>query len=116
MSILDRDPDARPVIPPDQIASKDIKIDTYNTFQRMASTYNVGARLLWNNPNGASPNEVAVALGTDAQEIFSLHYQLGQLIQTVKPEAISEGLSYVVSGAIIYNPDGSINIDEDLIP
>ncbi len=116
MSILDNDPDVRPVIPISDIAAKDIKIDTYNTFQRMASTYNVGSRLLWRNPNGASPDEVATALGTDAQEIFSLHYQLGQLIQAVKPEVISEGLSYVVSGAIIYNPDGSINIDENLIP
>ena len=55
-----------------------------------------------------TPDEIAAALGTNAQEVFALHYKLGQLIGSVKPEAIAEGFSLV--GEFTYNEDGSVTV------
>ena len=60
------------------------------------------------NPQGLTPDEIAAALGTNAQEVFALHYKLGQLIGSVKPEAIAEGASIV--GEFNYNEDGSVTV------
>ena len=64
--------------------------------------------MFWQNPQGLTPDEIAAALGTNAQEVFALHYKLGQLIGSVKPEAIAEGFSLV--GEFTYNEDGSVTV------
>jgi hypothetical protein len=57
---------------------------------------------------GATPEEIAEELGTDAKEVFYLHARLGELIALVKPEAIAEGLGVV--GDFTMNEDGTVTV------
>ena len=107
MSILDRnDFDNRP--PADQMAAQRLLMMTKHTFENMVNSFNEGARVFWSNGMGATPEEIAAKLGTDASEVFSLHAKLGNLIAEVKPEAIAEGLSVV--GEFTQNQDGTITV------
>jgi hypothetical protein len=74
----------------------------------MVDSFNRGSIMFWQNPQGLTPDEIATALGTNAQEVFALHYQLGQLIGSIKPEAIANGLAVV--GEFNYNEDGSLSV------
>lgn len=106
MSILDDGP--RNIVPPaDRIANQLVNM-TVRSYQQMVDSFNRGAIMFWKNPQGLTPDEIAEALGTNAQEVFSLHYKLGQLIGSVKPEAIAEGVSII--GEFVYNEDGTVNI------
>lgn len=107
MSILDRDP-ANQMPDPAVMAAQRLIRMTKHTFDQMVNSFNEGARIFWANQMGATPEEVAVELGTDAQEVFYLHARLGELIALVKPEAIQEGASVV--GYFQLNEDGSVTI------
>ena len=107
MSILDRDP-SRDQPPPAAQAAERLLRMTKNTYDQMVMAFNEGSQIFWNNRMGATPEEVAAALGTDASEIFALHSQLGQLIAAVKPEAIVEGLAVV--GEFTMNEDGTVTV------
>ena len=104
MSILDNN--QSPIDKSIQI-SNHIKNTTRLTFQSMVNAFNNGSQTFWNNPR-ATPSEIAIALGTDAKEVFELHYALGQLISNVKPEAITTGLSLI--GQFTMNEDGTVTI------
>lgn len=107
MSILDRnDFDNRP--PADKMAARRLLMMTKHTFENMVSSFNEGSRVFWSNGMGATPEEIAEELGTDAKEVFYLHARLGELIALVKPEAITEGLSVV--GQFTMNEDGSVTV------
>jgi hypothetical protein len=106
MSILDNGPGN--LVPPATRVANQLVNMTVRSYQQMVDTFNRGAIMFWQNPQGLTPDEIAAALGTNAQEVFSLHYKLGQLIGSVKPEAIAEGFSAV--GEFTYNEDGSVNI------
>jgi uncharacterized protein YpbB len=109
MSILDRnDFDKRP--PADVMAARRLLMMTKHTFEQMVNSFNGGSRVFWSNEMGATPEQIAAQLGTDASEVFSLHAKLGNLIAEIKPEAIAEGLSVV--GEFIQNQDGTITITE----
>jgi hypothetical protein len=107
MSILDNI-NSQPT--PAEVAAKQIVSQARQSFNGMARSFNDGSRNFWNNPRGATPTEIASALGTDAREVFELHYALGQLIASVKPEAIAEGLSLI--GQFTMNEDGTVTIIE----
>lgn len=107
MSILDRDPSRDQPPPAAQAAERLIRM-TKNTYDQMVMAFNEGANVFWSNRMGATPEEVAAALGTDAKEVFFLHARLGELIGLVKPEAISEGLSVV--GDFTMNEDGTVTV------
>lgn len=107
MSILDRDP-ADQMPDPAVMAAQRLTRMTKHTFDQMVNSFNEGARIFWANGMGATPEEIAVELGTDAQEVFYLHARLGELIALVKPEAIQEGASVV--GYFQLNEDGSVTI------
>ena len=107
MSILDNN--LQPEIGKSVRVANIIKGTTKQTFQMMVNSFNHGSRTFQDNPE-ASPSEIAQELGTDASEVFQLHYMLGQLIGNVKPEAISEGLSLV--GQFTINEDGTVTIIE----
>ena len=106
MSILDNAP-GNLVPPATRVANQLINM-TVRSYQQMVDTFNRGSIMFWQNPQGLTPDEIAAALGTNAQEVFQLHYKLGQLIGSVKPEAIAQGLSVV--GQFTYNEDGSVNV------
>lgn len=107
MSILDRDPSRDQPPPAAQAAERLIRM-TKNTYDQMVMAFNEGANVFWSNRMGATPEEVAAALGADAKEVFYLHARLGELIGLVKPEAIAEGLSVV--GNFTMNEDGTVTI------
>jgi len=80
-----------------------------NTFGKILNSYSNGVQTFWNNPR-ATPQEIADALGTDASEIFSLHYQLGQLIASVDPTLLEETSNLI--GNFTQNEDGTVTITE----
>lgn len=96
--------------PVSEQAAKRLINQTRNTFNQMVQAFNEGAKTFWSNPRGATPTEVATGLGTNAAEVFRLHYALGQLISSVKPEAIQEGLSVI--GQFTINEDGTVTVQE----
>lgn len=91
-----------------QVSSR-IKNQTKQTFQNMVNAFNEGSKIFWQNPRGLTPAQIAEALGTDAKEVFELHYALGQLIGAVKPEAIEQGLSII--GQFVMNEDGTVTVN-----
>jgi hypothetical protein len=106
MSILDKNISFTPD-PAIEAAQRLINI-TKQSFNQMANSFNNGARLFWTNPDGATPEQIAALLGTDAGEIFMLHYQLGLFLSEVKPESIEEGLGII--GNFTINPDGTVTV------
>ena len=106
MSILD---DAQPIINDAELIANNIKGSAKNLFQMMVNNFNHGSKNFWNNPQ-ATPTQIATALGTDAKEVFELHYALGQLINSIKPESIQEG--WDVIGQFTMNEDGTVTIIE----
>ena len=111
MSILNSIPNE---LTPSQIIAKNIINQTRRTYNQMVMAFNDGAKLFWQNQNNLSPTEIASALGTDAKEVFQLHYALGQLVGSIKPEAIAEGLSVI--GQFTMNDDGTVTIIEPPAP
>jgi hypothetical protein len=109
MSILDNNPQ-NPVDRAVRVANN-IKGTTRQTFQMMTNAFNAGSKNFWNNPH-STPTQIAEALGTDAREVFELHYALGQLINSIKPESIQEG--WDVIGQFIMNEDGTVTIQDQL--
>ena len=106
MSILDNGPGN--IVPPATRVANQLVNMTVRTYQQMVDSFNRGSVMFWQNPQGLTPDEIAAALGTNAQEVFALHYKLGQLIGSVKPEAIAEGFGLV--GEFTYNEDGSVTV------
>lgn len=105
MSILDNNP--QPQLTLAQSAANDLIEQTRNTFNIMVNSFNNGANNFWNNPM-IPPSAIAEALGSDAREVFQLHYALGQLIGSIKPESIELGLSKI--GQFTMNEDGTVTI------
>ena len=106
MSILDNASNPSR-IPVSVVVADQIRYKTRSTFKAIVDAFNDGANSFWNNSK-ASPSEIAEALGSDAKEIFELHAKLGALISSVKPSAITSGLSVV--GQFTTNEDGSITV------
>jgi hypothetical protein len=107
MSILDRNDISNPV-PPARMAANRLVNMTKQTYKQMVQSFNNGSEVFWQNSMGATPSEIAAELGTDAREVFELHYKLGQLIATVKPEAIAQGAALV--GNFTMNEDGTVTV------
>jgi hypothetical protein len=106
MSILDRDFNDEPE--PAKVAALRLMMITKNTFNQMVNIFNEGARMFWQNPRGASPEEIALELGTDAAEVFMLHSKLGQLIRDIRPGPINDGSAIV--GNYTINEDGTVTV------
>lgn len=107
MSILDINDQPNPV-PRARMAANTLINQARMTYQQMVQAFNQGSRIFWANGMGASPEDIAAELGTNAREVFELHYKLGQLIASVKPEAISEGNSLI--GNFTMNEDGTVTV------
>lgn len=107
MSILDGDNEPI-LISPAKIAAKRLVNQTRNTYEQMVQAFNQGSQIFWANNTGATPADIASELGANAREVFELHYQLGQFISSIKPEAIIEGSSLV--GNFTMNEDGTVTI------
>lgn len=90
-----------------ELAANNLRASAKNTFLMMKNAFNAGSINFWNN-SMATPQEIAEKLGTDAKEIFQLHYALGQLLLSIKPESIEKGLSKI--GQFSMNEDGTVTI------
>lgn len=110
MGVLDNNQMPINTVPVSVRAANKLKGMANQTFQGMVNAFNAGASIFWNNPNGATPQEIANTLGSDAKEIFELHAKLGSLIASIKPESIAEGSSVV--GQFTINEDGTVTIIE----
>jgi hypothetical protein len=104
MSILN---DSQPTINNVELIANNIKGSAKNLFQMMVNNFNSGAKNFWNNPH-ATPTQIAEALGTDAREVFELHYALGLLIDSIKPDSIQQGWAAI--GQFTMNEDGTVTI------
>jgi len=91
---------------PEEIAAT-LKLQAKNIYNNMVSTFNRGSKMFWNNPN-ATPEQISAALGSDAKELFELHYKLGQLISSVDPIAITPGTTVI--GQFTMNEDGTVTV------
>lgn len=107
MSILDNNNSSIPSGA--EMAANQLIMMTKNCYQQMVNNFNTGAQVFWNNYR-ASPSEIATILGPNAKEIFELHGKLGQLLASVKPEAIALGLGVV--GNFTTNDDGTVTIND----
>jgi hypothetical protein len=114
MSILDDNRPERVEVPKAKMAANRLIQMTKQTYQQMVQSFNQGAKIFWDNNMGANPVDIAAELGTDAKEVFELHHKLGQLIATVKPEAIADGASLV--GNFTMNEDGTVTVVESEAP
>lgn len=106
MSILDEFNE--PAVDPAVEVANQLKEHLKQTYRYVVASFTEGAQLFWANPNGIPAQDIAAALGPDGQEVFALHWQLGQFIASVKPEAVQPGLNLV--GEFEYNADGSVTV------
>jgi hypothetical protein len=104
MGILDEDIVINPPSAADSVAQQLI-FETKQTFARMARAFNNGTQAFWANPS-ATPAEIAASLGTNAVEMFTLHYQLSTLLNAIDPTSIAESLALI--GTFTMNQDGSV--------
>lgn len=93
---------------PAQVAAQKLIQITKQTYQQMVNAFNQGSQIFWNDGNGATPEQIAIQLGNNAKEIFELHHKLGQLIGSVQPESIQEGVSLI--GQFTMNEDGTVTV------
>jgi hypothetical protein len=103
MSILD----SNNYKPSSDSVAQGLKTEASSLFNVIVSTYINGTLSFWNNPY-YTPAEMSTALGNDAKEMFELHYKLGQLINSIKPEAILETNSHI--GNFTLNEDGTVTV------
>lgn len=108
MSVLDQAPE--PVKTPAEITADTLKTHVRQTYQYIVAAFTEGARVFWANQSGIPAAAIADALGTDGQEVFQLHAKLGELIASVRPESVADGLSVV--GEFSYSEDGRVLIPE----
>lgn len=108
MSILNNNNNNNQPVPPAKTAANILLDITKETFNQMADSFNTGSKLFWSNKMGASPQDIANELGSNAAEIFMLHGKLGQLLAEVKPDRVAEGLAVV--GNFTINEDGTVTI------
>lgn len=78
-------------------------------YNHMISVYSNGIYRFWKNPS-SSPQEIATALGDRGKELFMLHYQLGQLLNSVNQGSIDSVNSNI--GNFTFDQNNNIVISE----
>lgn len=104
MGVLDNNPS----VTESEMIAKQIKYQARICLRDMARAFNSETKLLWTNEK-ATPSEISTALGSDAKEIFDLYSKLQILINSIKPETISNTSSTV--GSFTMNEDGTVTIN-----
>jgi hypothetical protein len=103
---LDFNVNRQPPKTPEEI-SEVLKSQAKAVYGNMVGVFNRGSKMFWDNPN-ASPTQIASGLGSDAKQLFELHYKLGQLISSVNPADIATGASVI--GQFTMNEDGTVTV------
>lgn len=117
MGILDNSINNNQQINQSKVAARQLIMQARNLYNQLVNTFNNGAKTFWTNPR-ATPEEIAMELGTDAAELFKLHGKIGSLLSEIDLSAIVDGLNVV--GEFEYNEDGTIKIirenSEEIVP
>lgn len=93
-------------------ASEAIKQIAVQAVAHYANSINQGFDLLWNNPNGLSPQEVCNALGTDGVAVFAKHKATAEFLVSQVP-VLATILKQVPDGyKISFSQDGNVTIVE----
>lgn len=98
---------------PAELAAQNMISTAKQTFDFIVRAFNNGSKNFWQNPT-LTPEELALALGPDAKELFELHYKLSQLIYSIDPTKISNSLSII--GSFTMNDDGTVTILDNTPP
>lgn len=112
MSILDREDNNIPIDVSLQVSRRIIN-SAKMTFNNLLNNYIEGTNIFWNNPRGASPKDIAEKLGTDAAEVFQLHYAVGQFLESIKPGCTAEVNSNIPWNTFVLNEDGTVTISQE---
>jgi hypothetical protein len=90
---------------PASILANQMKAQTAQQFQQLASVVQQKIKAFWNNPN-LTPQQIATALGTDgAAEVAALNATI-TLLNTLQPGMIT----FTPPQAITVNADGTITL------
>lgn len=80
---------------------------------RFISGVNQGFDLVWNNPEGYTPEQVVEALGTQASAVFRRHAATVQFLAGQSPEALRLVGMPPSDVTITHNPDGTVTLTRD---
>lgn len=106
MSILD----SLPSDPACVTVAKELLTDAHTIYNQMLDMYNSSTQRFWNNRyyQECSPSGISEALGNNAKELFILHYQLGQFLNSIKPGCVDATNTMI--GNFTLNDDGTVTI------
>lgn len=90
------------------IAANRLTAEARSVWRYIVDNWTSTAHAFWCDPHGASPQDIADALGRSAVEAFELHRRLGELIASVDESALAAGLSVI--GSVDYHEDGTVTV------
>lgn len=90
-----------------EIVASNLISEAVGLYNHIRETYSTGTSRFWKNPH-ATPQDIASALGTNAKELFLLHYQIGQLLNSINPGSVDNVNSVI--GSFTMNDDGTVSI------
>lgn len=84
-----------------------VKQHIASTYRQTVHAHQHGMKLLWDTPEGITPQDVIDALGTDAAEAFALSASLATLIESIDADqvvSVPDGVTFTA------NPDGTVTL------
>ena len=111
MPIIDPDINSRPELTIEQKqqrAARRIKQMATELFSGMGDTYQGIREIVWQNPQGLTPQQVFDALGTEGAELFQLSSLLVQTVNAAKPDTLDGSQPYNFT----VNDDGTVTVGE----
>lgn len=88
--------------------SRRIKQKSTETLFGLIGTYEELKTIVWENPQGLTPQQVFDSLGTSAGELFQLSAVLVQTVNTVQPNTLDAAQPYQFT----VNPDGTVTVGD----
>lgn len=76
-------------------------------YNHMNDIYTNGTHKFWKHPS-LTPQQIANGLENKGKELFLLHYQLGQLLNSINPGSVDNVNSVI--GSFTMNDDGTVSI------
>lgn len=96
------------IVPPASIAANALISEAREVWNRIRLSFEEGAKFFWAHSDGIAPQDIADAMGTAAQEVFSLHAKVGELMEQVQPGSTATGMAVV--GTVEFLPDGTVSV------
>ncbi|MGD0768107.1 MAG: hypothetical protein ABSB42_07930 [Tepidisphaeraceae bacterium] len=97
-----------PVVDPVAQGIQNLTLQINRAFSQLQSLLNTGAALVWNNPSGATPQQVVSTMGTNAAAIFQLS---GILTSSVLTPIVGSTVSIMPPGwSYVTSADGTVTL------